>query len=63
MFNGFTASVFTKKVRCNQADNVINTNNKAFKIEKRKRVREYKHKLVGFKSSRRDEIQGVQRIC
>lgn len=36
MFNAFTVSVFTKKVRCNQADNVINTNNKAFKIEKRR---------------------------
>lgn len=57
MFNTFTALVFTKKVRCNQEDNVINTNNKAFKIENSNRIREYKHKLIDFKSSKHDEIQ------
>lgn len=48
MFNAFTASVFTKKVRCNQAGNIINTNKKVFKIEKRKQVREIKHKVVAL---------------
>lgn len=41
MFSAFTASVFTNGVRCNQADNVNNTNINAFKIEERKQVREH----------------------
>lgn len=32
MFNIFTASISTKKVRCNQAGNAINMNNKAVRI-------------------------------
>lgn len=43
MFSAFTASVFTNRIRCNQADNVSNTNNNAFKTEERKQVREYTH--------------------
>lgn len=46
MFSAFTASVFTNRVRCNQADNVSNTNNNAFKTEERKQVREYTHQLA-----------------
>lgn len=63
MFSAFTASVFTNRIRCNQADNVKNTNINAFKIEEKKQVRERTHQLVGFKSFQNYEIQGVQRIC
>lgn len=42
-FSAFSTSVFTNRVRFNQADNVNNTNNNAFKIEERKQVREYTH--------------------
>lgn len=42
-FNAFTASVFTNRVGCNQADNVNNININAFKIEERKQVREHTH--------------------